>query len=144
MADTYINPNALDSQLNYITAKTDIWLYLVPTWLRSQSYATANTNKIAEYDVSGDGAVFSAIVDDTGGNGDSDAPNRRLPVGAVTYIDAVAGNVATTDLCQMLVDKTGTEILAVTNETTNRAVTVGDSITSFAFFVQASQPTQVA
>jgi hypothetical protein len=60
------------------------------------------------------------------------------------FDDARTGNTEGTDLCQMLVS--GTEILAVSNEssTPQRAITIGDSITSFAFYCQASQPTQVA
>ena len=114
---------------------------MVPAWTRGTTYATANSNKIAEFE----NPTFGTIVNEETLNGaDSDAPNRRLPVNSITFLDAVADNADGVDLCQMLVDKAGTTILAVSNETTDRPITTGDSITSFAFFIQASQPAQLA
>jgi hypothetical protein len=137
MAETKYGQSVLDAMLAAISGATSLRLLLVPSYDRADDYATVDGKWIAE----NTSPTFGAVIDDPGG--DIDAKNRRLPVESVVFDDARSGNTEGTDLCQILVS--GTEILAVTNEDSSpqRSITAGDSITSFAFFCQASQPTQV-
>lgn len=142
MALTKHGQSVLDAQLNYIVTNTDRIL-LVPTYLRADSYATVVAKIIAASAVTA-GDLFGTIVDETTQNGaDANAPNRRLPVNSRVLDAAIASNTSPTDLCQILVDDGGSEILAVSNETTNRSISISDVVTSFSFYIQASQPAQV-
>lgn len=139
MAATKISVAALDAQLNYIVTNSER-LLLVPSYVRSQTYATVSGAAIAE----SSSPSFGTIVNDTSGpTDDADAPSRRLPVNSIDLDAATGTNTEGTDLALVLVDDTGSEILAVTDETTDRAVAIDDVITTFAFFIQASQPSQV-
>jgi hypothetical protein len=137
MSETKYGESVLDAMLTAISGAASLRLLLVPLYDRADTYGDVDAKWIAEKA----NPTFQTIIDDPGG--DADAKNRRLPVDSVVFDDARTGNTEGTDLCQMLVS--GTEILAVSNETSSpqRGITAGDSITSFAFYCQASQPAQV-
>jgi hypothetical protein len=136
MSETKYGQTVLDAMLASIEAES-VRLLLVPSYDRADTYAAVQAKYIADKAT----PTFGTIADDPGG--DADAKNRRLPVDSVVFANAIRANSEGTDLCQILVS--ADEIIAVTNETSTpqRAVTIGDSITSFAFFCQASQPVQV-
>jgi hypothetical protein len=135
MSETKYGESVLDAMLTAISGASSLRLLLVPSYDRADTYAAVDAKWISEKA----SPTFQTIIDDPGG--DADAKNRRLPVDSLVFDDADKANTDGNDLCQILVS--GTEILAVTNETTNRAINSGDSITSFAFYCQASQPAQV-
>ena len=136
---TKIGQSALDAQLEYIR-DTSTWLRLVKNYDRSDTFATVETNTIASFAYTG-GTIFGAITDNTDAPGDVNAPNRRLAVNAQLLDDATGTNTSPNDLTLVITD--AAEILAVTDETTNRTVAPLDKITTFAWYVQATQPTQV-
>ena len=136
---TKIGQSALDAQLEYIR-DTSTDLRLVKNYDRADTFATVNTNTIAKFSYTG-GTIFGLITDNTDAPGDVQASNRRLAVNAQLLNDATGTNADTNDLVLVITD--AAEILAVTDETTNRAVAVDDSITTFTWFIQASQPAQV-
>lgn len=138
MAATKIGQSALDAQLEYIR-DTSTDLRLVKNFTRADTFATVNTNTIAKFSYTG-GTIFGSISDNSDAPGDANALNRRLAVNAQLLDDATGTNVAANDMCLVITD--AAEILAVTDETTNRAVDPLDAITTFAWWIQATQPTQ--
>ena len=140
-APTKLGASSLDAMLDQIRT-TATHLRLVHSYTRADTWATINTNTCALYVISG-GDIFNATyTNDTSGTGDGDAPNRRMEIYAQELAPAIKDNTSGVELCLLLDD--GSEILAVTDETTNREVKINDVITTFVWFVQASQPTQVA
>jgi hypothetical protein len=133
-----IGASALDAQLDYIqTAATQ--LRLVHTFTRADTHATIVTNTVAMYTIVAED-IFGAITDNTGAPGDTDAPNRRLAVNA-QELSAATQQYLGTELALLITD--GTEILTAADETSDRAVEVDDVITTWAFYIQASQATLV-
>jgi hypothetical protein len=134
-APTFIAATALDAQLTNITGLTTK-IALLKTYARTDNYATVEANILAEADTTG---LFGTIVNDETGNGDAAAPNRRLPVNAVELDQAInGGNAGGSDMAMALLSATA--VLAVTDESSDRPVIDGDVITTFAWYVQASQP----
>jgi hypothetical protein len=138
MADTKIGQSALDAQLAYIRDNST-WIRLVKNYTRADTFATVDTNTIAKFAYTG-GTIFGTITDNTSAPGDANAPNRRLPVNAQLLDNATGTNILDNPLSLVITD--ASEILANTDETTDRAVAVDDAITTFAWWIQASQPTQ--
>lgn len=134
--------SVLDAELNAIK-NAGTKLGLCKNFLRSDNFATTDGKIIASLAITSGHALWGTIVPDTSGvTDDADAPSRRLPCNAV-QLDAATGTAnGTTDELSLVI-LSGSEVLAVTDETTDRAVTGGDQITTFAFFLQASQPASV-
>jgi hypothetical protein len=133
-APTFIAQAALDAQLTNISAATTK-IALLKTYARTDNYATVEGNILAEADTTG---LFGTIANDETGNGDAAAPNRRLPVNAVELGAATGDNAGGSEMAMALLSATA--VLAVTDESSSRPVVDGDVITTFAWYVQASQP----
>jgi hypothetical protein len=144
MANETVGQSVLDAYLNTIK-DTAVEVALVTGWLRTDDYAATQAKVCAQLDVAtGDAFWNQTIQDETAtGEGDASAPNRRLECTSVVLNNAGAvENTDGTDLS--LVIMSGSEVLAVSNETTNRAITTGDSITTYGFYIQVDQPANVA
>lgn len=144
-APTKLGQSVLDAKLNHIINNSDR-IVLVSTFARSHSYATVVGNILAESAISGSGdAIWSAIADETTLNGaNANAPNRRLTVYARELDAATSGNGGGSDMAQVLLDDGNSEILAVSDETTDRAIAISDVVTTFEFFIQSSQAAQLS
>lgn len=141
-APTKFGESILDAMLDQIRSTSTI-LRLVHSYTRADNYATVVSNTCAAYAIQSEDIFNATYTDETTLNGaDVNAPNRRMAVAAQVLDDATGTNADGTELCLILTS--GSEVLAVTDETTDRAVSLGDSITTFPFFVQASQPAQLA
>jgi hypothetical protein len=138
-----LGPSVLDAQLLYIKDNAERVL-LVKDFLRADTYATMVATKIlAELDVTNVHAIWGAISNITSGNGaDANAPNRQMAINSVV-LDAATAGYTGTEMALVFVDDTGTEILASTDETSDREVVTLDVITTFAWYIQASQATLV-
>ena len=138
-----LGPSVLDAQLLYIKDNAERVL-LVKDFLRADTYATMVATKIlAELDVTTGHAIWGSISNITSGNGaDANAPNRQMAINSVVLDTATAGYTGT-EMALVFVDDTGTEILASTDETSDREVVISDVITTFAWYIQASQATLV-
>jgi hypothetical protein len=132
---TFLAQQSLDAQLNYISSTTTK-VALLKTYARTDNYATVEANILAEADTTG---LFGSIINDETGTGDAAAPSRRLPVNSVELDAAInGGNSGGSDMALALLSATA--VLAVTDESSDRGVIDGDIITTFAWYVQASQP----
>ena len=137
---TKLGQSVLDAGLEYIR-DTSTDLRLVKNFTRAMTHANVVTNTVAKFSYTG-GTIFGSITDETTQNGaDVNAPNRRLAVNAQLLDDATGTNADANELSLVITD--AGEVLANTDETTDRAVAVDDSITTFVWFIQASQPAQV-
>jgi hypothetical protein len=129
----------LDGQLDAIKVNADE-IGLVKNFLRTDADATTHANVIATLVIDTNNAVWGTRVNEsTGGGGSADAPNRRQNVTSVVLGNATGtANGTTDDLSLCFFD--GGVLLAVSDVTTNRAVSGGDSITTYVFYIQANQP----
>jgi hypothetical protein len=119
-------------------------LGLCKNFLRSDDYATTNGKVIASVVIdaanSGSNLFWGAREDAiSGATDDGDAPSRRQLCAAV-QLDAATGTADGAGDDLSLVILSGSEVLAVTDETTDRVVVALDEITTFAFYLQATQP----
>ena len=139
MADTKIGASALDAQLNYIVTNTNK-IAIVENFLRSDTYAQTDAKVVAEQATIG--GLFGSITNNLDAPGDTNAPNRRLAVNAIELDPA--GTTATGDLSLVLMDSDNSEVLANNDETSDRDVETNDVMTTWAFYIQANQPTTAA
>jgi hypothetical protein len=141
MATETFGQSVLTAQLNAIQdVATE--LALVKTFLRADSYAQTQAKIVARktLTVTTD-PIWGTRVPDEGAPGDASAQNMRQNCIAVTLDPATdLENTEGTDLA--LVFMSGSEVLAVSDETTSRAVAEFDVITTYAFYIQANQPVQ--
>ncbi len=116
---------ALEALLNHIKNNTNK-IHLLDSYSPGQDYATVVGNSIGEADV--------VIGDFTGPSPNGN--HRRLTFNGKS--GNATGNSATGELHLALTS--GSEVLAVTDETTNQAITNGNPLTFPSFYMQASQP----
>jgi hypothetical protein len=135
---TWYATSALDALLDVIGGKDGNpganSIRLLKTYAQGDTYATVNSNSIAD----------AAVTDtDFSGPADVTVPNshRKLTFNGVT------GNATTdnsgTDLHIAVIDTINSIVLAVTNETSDQPITNGNLVTFPAFYMQSSQPTQI-
>lgn len=134
--------SVLDAELDAIQ-DNGTKLGLCKNFLRSDNFATTDGKIIASKAITSGHALWGTRTDDTsGGNDDVDAPSRRQFCTSVELDAATGAANGTTDELSLVI-LSGSEVLAVTDETTDRAVSVDDVITTFSFYIQASQPGSV-
>jgi hypothetical protein len=149
MADTKatFGASVLDAQLDAIkvdagnggTGATKVGLCV--NYARADDFATADGKIIAFKVIDTNDAFWGARTnDDTGVTDDTDAPSRRQACTPVELLPATGTANGSTDELSLLL-LSATEVLAVVNESSvSRAVSVDDVITTFSFYIQASQP----
>jgi hypothetical protein len=116
-------------------------LGLCKNFLRSDDFATTDGKVIASVAIdsaNNDNSFWGARTDDD--TTDAAAPNRRQACDAVA-LDSATGESTAEELCIVLLS--ATEVLAVADETSDRNVVIGDDITTFGFYIQATQPLTV-
>jgi hypothetical protein len=143
MADTpaTFGQSVLDAQLDAIKNGAT-FVALCKNYDRADAYGTVVPGKVvAKLAITNAHAFWGARADDTSsGTDDGDAPSRRQTCTAVELAAALLTTNGTTDELSVVL-YSGTEVLAVTNENSaSRAVAVDDVITTFQFYIQATQP----
>jgi hypothetical protein len=132
---------ALDTQLDILQDDATI-LGLCKNFLRSDNYATTAGKVIASLAITSGHAFWGTRVDETSAPGDANAPNRKQNCTSVELAPATGtANGTSDDLSLVLLS--ATEVLAATDETTDRAVATSDVITTFVTYFTASQPAGV-
>jgi hypothetical protein len=150
MADTLATFGAsvlnaqLDAIQNNVTAPANgaTFVALCKNYDRADAYGTVVPGKVvAKLAVSeADGFWGARDPDTSGATDDSDAPSLRQACTAVELAPALLATNGTTDELSVILYN-ASEILAVTNENSaSRAVAVDDVITTFAFYIQSTQP----
>lgn len=125
---TWFETSALDSLLSYIkTNATHVWL--LDDYTQGQNYATVQGNKI------GEAAITSGDFTGPSASGNNRTMDFNGKSGSATANSTLA------DLHIAIVS--GTEVLAVTNETSKQSITNGNPITFPLFSMDVNQPTQV-
>lgn len=134
MAEEWFSKGALAAELQYIIDNAET-IHLLKTYAAGQDYATVLSNSIGSATISsGD---FSAIIDGTPttsqrmsftGAGPTDGANTLADAGESLWI-AIVKTTATS------------EVLAVTDETSDQVIYVGNPLTFPTFYMQANQPT---
>lgn len=121
-----IGSSVCDSGLTYpgarATAGDTITLHVIKAYSAGDSYATVTGNSV--------GSVALAAGDFSVGNNGS--TGRRLTVASKSIASASANSGATPDLHQAVVNATNSEVLLVTDETSDQVITSGNPITTFA------------
>jgi hypothetical protein len=140
--------SVLNAQLDYIQydltkeAMGATFVALCKNYSRADAYGTVVPGKIvAKLAISEDDAFWGGRDPITsGGTDDADAPSQRQTCTAVELAPALLTTDGTNDELSVIL-YSGTEILAVTNENSaSRAVAQDDVITTFEFYIQATQP----
>ncbi len=124
----YYNPNVLDSGLSHIKTNADE-MRLLKAYTAGDSHATVLTNSIATI----------AVVTGDFTLGNQGTLGRQLAVAAKSGT-ANADSGATPDLHIAIVDSVGTEVLAVTDETSDQVVTNGNPVDVPTFNLKQNQP----
>ena len=125
---TWYSAQALDALLNRIKTESTT-IHLLDTYSAGQSYATVAGNSIGSASIS-DSDFTGAVAD---GN------NRKLTFNGKS--GSATGNSSVKAL--HLAITSGSEVLAVTDETSNQDITSGNPITFPSFVMNSNQPTQV-
>lgn len=126
----YLHPDVLDNGLQEILDQTagNVDMLLIDSYTQGQSYATVDSNKLATINLAG--GDFTLENDGTYG--------RRLRVAEKT--GSASSSAASPDLHIAIVDVTNTTVLAVTDETSDQAITSGNPITVPTFNIVMNQP----
>ena len=125
----YLHPDVLDNGLQHIIdqAAGNVDMLLIDTYTQGQAYSTVLSNAVMTINMVGGDFSLSAY-----GTG------RKLTVAEKSGV--ASGNAAPTDLHVAIVDVTGTKVLAVTDETGEAAVSIGDPKTIPTFDIRMNQP----
>lgn len=126
----YLHPDVLDNGLQEILDKAagNVDMLLIASYSQGQAYATVDSNKLATINLAG--GDFTLEADGTYG--------RRLRVAEKT--GSASASDAAPDLHVAIVDVTNTLVLAVTDETSDQAITSGNPITIPTFNIVMNQP----
>lgn len=119
---------SLDAQLNYIKTNATT-IRLLDDYTAGDSYATVGTKTIG-----------TATITSTDFTGPAASGNNRT----LTFSgkDGTATANSTVKALHLAITS-GTEVLAVTNETTDQTITSGNPLTFPSFVMTSFQPTQV-
>jgi hypothetical protein len=126
----YLHPDVLDNGLQHIIdqAAGNVTMLLIDTYTQGQAYATVQSNTVMTISMApGD---FSLSAYGTLG--------RKLTVAEKSGI--ASGAATPTDLHVAIVDVTRSKVLAVTDETGEAAVSIGDPKTIPTFDIRMNQP----
>lgn len=125
----YLHPDVLDNGLQHIIdqAAGNVDMLLIDTYTQGQAYSTVQSNAVMTINMVGGDFSLSAY-----GTG------RKLTVAEKSGV--ASGNATPTDLHVAIVDVTGTKVLAVTDETGEAAVSIGDPKTVPTFDIRMNQP----
>ena len=137
--------SVLDAQLDGIKNVTTTIL-LCKNYLRTDSYGDIVPAKVVASlgSINSGHALWGARTDEVTASptDDANAPSRRQAIEAVTLASAVLDATNGSDDLSLIL-ASDSEVLAVTDETSDRSVTVGDVITTFAYYIQSTQPDSV-
>ena len=130
---TFFTLNALDAEINYIKTEATRVL-LVDPYDRSDNYATVNSNTKGFADIT---------TSDWDANPSTVNTNDRRLNFLGKQGAATADNLTPTNPHLVLVDVAATEVLAATDETSDKPVSNLDIIDFPGFYIEARQPDQV-
>jgi hypothetical protein len=135
MAAKFFNLNVLDFGLNYIparvTASKSLRVHLLKAYTLGDSYATCVGNSVGSNSVDLVAGDFALANQSTG---------RKLTI-ASKGILVTANTGVTPDLEVAILNSTDSEVLAVTDETTNEQLYIGDVRQIPAIVLNMNQPT---
>lgn len=126
----WVHPDVLDQGTNKIKTDADR-LHLIKAYSPGDSYATVVANSVAD--------VAMASGDYTLGDGASGA--RTLTTASGKTSNATANSGATPDLHLAFVDTVNSEVLWVTDETSDQVITSGNPVNYPSAVYTVSQPT---
>jgi hypothetical protein len=136
MAAKYYHPNVLDSGLNYIparvTASKALRVHLLKAYTQGDTYATCVTNSVGSNSVDLVAGDFALAAQGTLG--------RKLTI-ATKGVLVGSNTGASPDLHVAILNTTDSEVLAVTDETTNEVLVTGDVRQIPAIVLNMNQPT---
>jgi len=127
----YVHPDVIDNGLQHIIdqAAGNVDMLLIKAYAQGDSHATVVGNQVATINtVAGDYVL-----------GNSGTYDRKLTVSGQT--GTASGNAPSPDLHVAIVDTTNSDVLAVTDETTDQVITSGNPITIPTFDIIITQPT---
>lgn len=136
---TWFSKSALDAELQHIidgcaSGGASAEIILLKAYSAGDNWTTVyTTNNIGSADIDETGTYWGAIADD----GD----NRRVTFNGATGTASASDSGGT--LWLAIVNVVGTEVLAVTDETSDQSITNGNPLTFPSFYLQSNQPTQV-
>ena len=126
---TFYDQSALDALLDVIKLEAT-QVILLDTYTQGQNYATVTGNSIAT----------AAIT-----SGDFTGPTANGQDQRLVFNGKLGAATADSTLAQLhIAIISGSKVLAVTDETSDQAITNGNPVDFPSFFMQASQPDQVA
>lgn len=126
----YFHPDVLDNGISLIKANAERYA-LIKDYTVLDSYATV-VSKIA--------AVTATITTDYT-LGDQGTNGRQLTVAAFPTIPVTAATIiGTNNLHFAWLDDTNSKVLAVTDETSNRSLEIGDNVTLPLINMKMNQP----
>ena len=134
--------SVLNAQLDAIQNNA-VTVGLCKNYARADDFATVQGKVIAQATIHSGHAIWGTRSPDfSGGTDDADAHSLRQALTAIELAAATGtANGSSDDLSLVLMS--GSEVLAVTDETSDRAVSVNDVITTFAYYIQSTQPSTV-
>lgn len=137
-APTYIHPDALKSQLYWISDKATR-VCIVSGYARGDTFLEVEAKILCYMHIS-NGALFGPTYDEYTSNGaDTDAPNQVMDFLGGNSVPAIQGNGAGTDCAVVVLDDPGDRILLATDDRGNRAVAVNDVVVMYPFSFMSSQ-----
>jgi hypothetical protein len=122
----WVNSSVLDNGLNQIKSATQ--MRLISAYAAGDSWATVNTNTLAQASMTG--------TDYTNGNG---ASNARTLTTAAGKSATASASAASPDLHIAFTD--GSVVYWVTDETSNQAITSGNTVNFPSVVYTSNQPT---
>lgn len=130
----WLNDNIFDNGLNYIETtligggKT-ITMHVIKAYTSGDSYATVTGNTVANYTMGAGDFVVEA-----------NTTGRKLTVSAKSGNNATANSGASPNLHIALVNTTDSAVLAVTDETTDQVITIGNPVSIPTWAIRFPQP----
>jgi hypothetical protein len=125
----YLHPDVLDNGLQHIIDQCsgNVDMLLITSYAQGQAYATVDSNKVMTIDlVAGD---FTLGNQGTG---------RKLTVAEKS--GTASGSASSPDLHVAIVDAATSKVLAVTDDTGDADITIGDPKTLPTFDIRMNQP----
>lgn len=132
MAIKFANQLVLDGGLNAIKTGATV-MRLIKSFAITDTHATVVGNTVASVAMASGDFTIANDVNDTNG-----APKRKLTVAAKPGVTASAGSGAAPDLHIAFTD--GTNVLWVTDETSNVVVNSGDTVNFPSITYTVNQP----
>ncbi len=132
MPTKFLNTNVLDNGLIYVQNKvssSSVLLSLISAYSQGDSYTVVRSNALCDIALSSADLV---LQDGT------TSFSRRLTVAQKS--GSASATATNPDLHVAIVDTTNSEVLAVTDETTNQNISSGNNVTIPSFDIQMNQP----